>query len=260
MVVEKVNRLQVHALGRGRLGAVRSRPAAIALDVGLEVLGGEGGLTRPGTCDVGAVLSTRNSIFPALSFAHRLAPRRSVTEPALGAGHEPARAEHPARASPPGPSCPGWRPPRRTSSPAALHLLHHERRRPRSRRRRPRWPPSPSRPWRRPGRAPTCRCRAGRTTVPRTCWSACRGSTPRWVDTSTVSSNLALAVALDDGDGVLDGITSVAIARTVHFPVGLAVLHAVLTSLERRSSRDPTLRGVVPLRTTSWRRRTLSSP
>ena len=36
----------------------------------------------------------------------------------------------------------------------------------------------------------------GRTTVPRTCWSAWRGSTPRRMDSSMVSSNLALAVCL----------------------------------------------------------------
>ncbi len=36
----------------------------------------------------------------------------------------------------------------------------------------------------------------GRTTVPRTCWSAWRGSTPRRMDSSTVSSNLALPVCL----------------------------------------------------------------
>jgi len=33
----------------------------------------------------------------------------------------------------------------------------------------------------------------GRTTVPRTCCSAWRGSTPRRIDTSTVSSNFAVA-------------------------------------------------------------------
>jgi hypothetical protein len=36
----------------------------------------------------------------------------------------------------------------------------------------------------------------GSTTVPRTIWSACRGSTPRFIDTSTLSSNLANAAPL----------------------------------------------------------------
>ena len=35
----------------------------------------------------------------------------------------------------------------------------------------------------------------GSTTVPRTTWSACRGSTPSRTATSTVSLNLALAAA-----------------------------------------------------------------
>jgi hypothetical protein len=36
---------------------------------------------------------------------------------------------------------------------------------------------------------------AGRVTTPRTIWSAWRGSTPRFSATSTVSSNLAVALA-----------------------------------------------------------------
>ena len=34
---------------------------------------------------------------------------------------------------------------------------------------------------------------AGRATVPRTCWSALRGSTPSWTTISIVSSNFAVA-------------------------------------------------------------------
>ena len=40
------------------------------------------------------------------------------------------------------------------------------------------------------------RCRSAAETTPRTIWSAWRGSTPRFIATSTVSSNFALARSL----------------------------------------------------------------
>ena len=42
----------------------------------------------------------------------------------------------------------------------------------------------------------------GIETTPRTIWSAWRGSTPRLIETSTVSSNLAVGSLLDQADGI----------------------------------------------------------
>jgi hypothetical protein len=47
--------------------------------------------------------------------------------------------------------------------------------------------------WRTRRRGRPCRCPTGSATVPRTIWSALRGSTPRRTASSTVSSNLAVA-------------------------------------------------------------------
>ena len=79
----------------------------------------------------------------------------------------------------------------RTSFPAGS--WRSSLRRPRNRRLRPR-PPWPSRPWQSPARGMVRPVPWGRTTAPRTCWSAWRGSTPRRTEISTVSSNLALLV------------------------------------------------------------------
>ena len=59
---------------------------------------------------------------------------------------------------------------------------------------------APSRPWRTRARAPSCRCRAGSTSAPRTIWSACLGLTPRRTARSTVSSNFAKRRLLHQSD------------------------------------------------------------
>jgi hypothetical protein len=52
----------------------------------------------------------------------------------------------------------------------------------------------------------------GSDTTPRTIWSAWRGSTPRFIATSTVSSNLAVALALTS-DRLIDPVEFLAVDR-----------------------------------------------
>ena len=71
----------------------------------------------------------------------------------------------------------------------------------------------------------------GRLTVPRTIWSALRGSTPRHITTSTVSSNFFLRAVLGDLDRGQRGVELVLVERLGRRAVGLAALHDWFSSL-----------------------------
>src|SRR5271157_3148002 len=141
------------------------------------------------------VLSTRNSTLPAFT-SLTARTTSNVTVPVLGLGISPrGPSTLPSRptdfimsgvattasksiqppwilwtiSSPPDSSAPASRP-SRTLSPEAITITRLD---------------LPS-PW-------------GRTTVPRTIWSACLGSTPKRIATSTVSSNFANAAFLTNG-------------------------------------------------------------
>src|SRR5581483_1264095 len=85
----------------------------------------------------------------------------------------------------------------------------------------------------------------GRTTVPRTIWSACLGSTPSRMVTSTVSSNLANFTFCSSGTASSSryGRFSTA-ARAfsmflpVRFAIGLLVSYRLRIALQRRSACD----------------------
>ena len=65
---------------------------------------------------------------------------------------------------------------------------------------------------------------AGSDSVPRTIWSALRGSTPSCAASSTVSSNFAVASALTCVDGLGDGVQLLAVDLLERVVVLLAVL------------------------------------
>ena len=153
-----------------------------------------------------ACLSTRNSILPPLMSVTALATS-GVTVPVFGFGIRPR-----------GPSTR----PRRPTLPirSGVATAASKSRQPpwtlldqlvasRRRRRRPRGPPRPRR------RSAKTRTRAvlpvpcGRMTVPRTIWSALRGSTPSRSATSTVASNLVGRGLLGEPDGLERGVEPV---------------------------------------------------
>ena len=72
----------------------------------------------------------------------------------------------------------------------------------------------------------------GRLTVPRTIWSAWRGSTPRLTAISTVSSNFAVGVGLDQRDRVRDREVLLALERRLSGREALSDLrHQPFTSM-----------------------------
>ena len=150
-----------------------------------------------------ACLSTRNSILPPLMSVTALATS-IVTVPVFGFGIRP-RGPSTLPRRPTLPIMSGVATTASKSSQPPCDLLDQVVGADDSRR-RPRAPPRPCHRWRRPGPGRSCRCRAGRLTVPRTIWSALRGSTPRRMATSTVASNLVVAVVLGETDGLERGV------------------------------------------------------
>ena len=154
--------------------------------------------------------SARYSSLPPLMSATALA-MSLVTVPVFGFGISPRGPEHAARLADRGHHV--RRGDRGLEVDGALHDLLDQLLAADAGRRRPRWPRAPCRPWRRPRPAPTCRCRAASDTVPRTIWSALRGSTPRRNATSTVSSNFASGNSLERAER-LGGQVAAARGRT----------------------------------------------
>ena len=86
-------------------------------------------------------------------------------------------------------------------------------------------------PWRRartPRRAAVRPVPFGRLTTPRTIWSACLGSTPRFMAISTVSSNFAGGALLDQLHGVVDRIELDAVDAVARLADALSNLCHVL--------------------------------
>ena len=124
-------------------------------------------------------------------------PRRFtsiVTVPRLADSASARAGPGSYRAARPAPSCPASRCSDRSSISRRLHLLRQVVRAHHVGHRRPAPPP----PWRTAGEhrrpAASCRFRWAGPTRPRTIWSAWRGSMPRFIEISTVSSNLAFAL------------------------------------------------------------------
>ena len=140
-----------------------------------------------------ACRSTRNSILPPLMSRDGLG-HVGGDRAGLRVRHQAARAEDAAEAADLAHHVRASR--RRRRSRGSRRRPSRSARRDRRRRRRPHGRPRPCRRWRRRGPGRSCRCRSGRLTVPRTIWSALRGSTPRRMATSTVSSNFVLVLAL----------------------------------------------------------------
>ena len=145
--------------------------------------------------------STRNSICTTLGSLHGLGDVHRHRADAR-VRHQPARTEHLTEAADEGPSCPASRCSGRSRyCPPAPRPSGLPRQR--CRRRQP-WL---LRPWRPRANTATRTVRPepfGSVHTPRTIWSACLGSTPRFIAISTVSSNFVFATCLDELDGFVE--------------------------------------------------------
>ena len=187
--------LDVVALGRRRLGAHQlAQERARVLE---QLVLAERRLADR-RVDVGALVDAELDL-ARLELLDRL---RDVERhrAALRVRHQPARTRARGRACRPRPSGRAWRRSRRrrASRPGSSSRTRRSRR---SRRRRPGLP-SPSRPCASTSTRRLLPVPCGSTTVPRTSWSEWRGSTPRWDETTIVSSNLARAVCFTSLHGL----------------------------------------------------------
>ena len=161
------------------------------LDVLDQLVGRERRLADAGLHDAGLLDAELDRA--ALGALHRAGRRPwSRCRPSGSASCRAGRA--PCRAGRPAASGRAWRCSGRNRSCRPAPSRPDPRRRPRRRRR-----PWPRRPWRRARTRRPARVRPepfGRLTTPRTIWSAWRGSTPRFIAISMVSSNFALARSL----------------------------------------------------------------